>query len=261
MENQQEPQTSKKFYEKTWFVVLMLIFIAPVGLLLMWLKKPDWSKKTKIIVTVFVGGLFLFSMFSEPKNQKITADNNSGQVTQKATEAPKKTESFETTGKQTAVQSPTLHVTPAVFQQRYNEYMHDRAGELGASGVLDLSSPVVKSGSVNDAVAYAYNDLNLALNLTIDKNTGEVTQVMLTSLIAGKDGKTVQASLIGAVMAYNAAIYAVDTEADHDVVINSLGMNENVTEWVKDTKTHHNGNRYFKTVIKGVGLAFGVVAE
>ena len=67
MENQQEPQTSKKFYEKTWFVVLMLIFIAPVGLLLMWLKKPDWSKKLRLSSLFLLVDYFCLVCFLNPK--------------------------------------------------------------------------------------------------------------------------------------------------------------------------------------------------
>ena len=41
----------KKWYQKTWFTILMLICFFPVGLFLMW-KYTSWSKVAKIIITV-----------------------------------------------------------------------------------------------------------------------------------------------------------------------------------------------------------------
>ncbi len=45
----------EKFYKKTWFIVLMLLFIPPVGLVLMWISKKSWNKVIKIILTVILG--------------------------------------------------------------------------------------------------------------------------------------------------------------------------------------------------------------
>lgn len=42
-----------KFYERTWFVIIMLIFFFPLGLFLMW-KFKDWTKGVKWIVTIVV---------------------------------------------------------------------------------------------------------------------------------------------------------------------------------------------------------------
>ena len=39
--------------EKTWFIILMLIFLFPVGIYLMW-KYTNWDKIAKVVVTIFV---------------------------------------------------------------------------------------------------------------------------------------------------------------------------------------------------------------
>ncbi len=41
----------KKWYEKSWVIILFLIFFWPVGVFLMWRYAP-WSKLAKIIITV-----------------------------------------------------------------------------------------------------------------------------------------------------------------------------------------------------------------
>ncbi len=156
---------------------------------------------------------------------------------------------------------PTLHVDPYAFQARYNEFMHTEGGQIGASGGLDIGTPNISNGSVNNTVAYANNSLNLALNETIDKASGEIKEVFVTSAIAGKDGKTIQASLMAAIMSYNALIAAVDPEADIDAIQANLGLHESIDQWVKDTDTTVNDVKYFKRVVKGIGLIFGAEAK
>lgn len=46
--------SNKKFYEKTWFIILMLIIIPPVGIWLV-IKKTKLSKLAKIIITIIFG--------------------------------------------------------------------------------------------------------------------------------------------------------------------------------------------------------------
>lgn len=52
---------SKKFYEQTWFIVLILIIFFPVGLVLVWTNK-QWSQKSKIIATVIVAVLVILGL-------------------------------------------------------------------------------------------------------------------------------------------------------------------------------------------------------
>lgn len=80
---------NKKFYEKTWFIILMLIIIPPVGIWLV-IKKTKLSKLAKIIITIIFGiwTILEFAMLSsspqttnvspvqaKPVAQAIQADN------------------------------------------------------------------------------------------------------------------------------------------------------------------------------------------
>ena len=58
----------KKFYEKTWFIILMLIFIFPLGLFLMW-KYASWNKVAKIILTVILSILFIIGISGSAGNE------------------------------------------------------------------------------------------------------------------------------------------------------------------------------------------------
>ena len=48
-----------KFYSKTWFMWLMLIVFAPIGIILMWKFHGEMKKKAKIILTIVFLILFL----------------------------------------------------------------------------------------------------------------------------------------------------------------------------------------------------------
>ena len=56
-----EPIVEEKWYYKTWFIVLTLLFLFPVGAFLMW-KGGKFGKKTRIGVTVVLGLIFLSSV-------------------------------------------------------------------------------------------------------------------------------------------------------------------------------------------------------
>ena len=62
-----------KFYEKDWFVILMLILFFPAGLFLIW-KYSKWPRVAKIIVTIVIAILAVLSnVQTEYKNALKTA--------------------------------------------------------------------------------------------------------------------------------------------------------------------------------------------
>lgn len=66
---------SSKWYQRTWFIVLSLIFLAPLGIFLTW-KYANWSKNTKIIATIASALFFIFSMINSANAAPtLTIDN------------------------------------------------------------------------------------------------------------------------------------------------------------------------------------------
>lgn len=63
----------KKFYKTNWFLWIMLFFVTPIGLALLWLRKDlEFSKKTKSILTAIFSLLFLIvGMNSESQKEYI----------------------------------------------------------------------------------------------------------------------------------------------------------------------------------------------
>ena len=58
-----------KIYEKTWFIIVMLIVFFPVGLFLMW-KYSNWNKVVKIIISVIFGLALIVNMFGGSSDDK-----------------------------------------------------------------------------------------------------------------------------------------------------------------------------------------------
>ena len=65
-----------KWYQKTWFTVLMLILFWPVGLCLMWINRKNWNTVVKIIITALfiLFGIGLYISDDESVNTK--SDNS-----------------------------------------------------------------------------------------------------------------------------------------------------------------------------------------
>lgn len=59
--------SKKKWYQKTWVIVLMLIIFFPVGLFLLW-KYTNLKKPLKILITALIGLIFIFANSSVLEN-------------------------------------------------------------------------------------------------------------------------------------------------------------------------------------------------
>ena len=56
------PAAPKPFYASTWFNVLLILFVTPLGLITMW-AFTDWKKTTKTIVTILCIGALVMNYF------------------------------------------------------------------------------------------------------------------------------------------------------------------------------------------------------
>lgn len=65
------------FYKRTWFIILALVFFAPLGLFLMWRYKTAWGKPIKVVLTVFFCIWFLgllIGNFSDTPSESVSAE-------------------------------------------------------------------------------------------------------------------------------------------------------------------------------------------
>lgn len=76
---EEKNKIQKKFYEQQWFMWVMLILFAPIGILFMWKFNDKIKKNTKIILTIVFGIIFLIMLFSgndETTNNNSNTNNN-----------------------------------------------------------------------------------------------------------------------------------------------------------------------------------------
>lgn len=114
---QQYPQPPKKepLSKQTWFVVLMLILVWPVGLILMWCNKKEWKLPVKIIITAFFALMLIIGVASGSGSSSSDDSSSSPAVTTTATTTEEATEAEETTTAQAedATDAPTEAPTEA----------------------------------------------------------------------------------------------------------------------------------------------------
>lgn len=65
----------KKWYQRSWFMWLMLVFLCPIGLLLMYMYS-DYSSRTKKIIAAISIAFFVFAMTNKPPEKYYHNDSS-----------------------------------------------------------------------------------------------------------------------------------------------------------------------------------------
>ncbi len=84
----------RKWYQKTWFVIALLILVWPVGLILLWMN-PFFAKKTKIVVSgifVVLGLIGFMTKDNTPKQTNLPTTQTSQQSPSSSAQTQKKEE-------------------------------------------------------------------------------------------------------------------------------------------------------------------------
>ena len=90
-----QPPKKEPLSKQTWFVVLMLVLVWPVGLILMWCNKKEWKMPVKIIITAFFALMLIIGVASGSGSSDDSS--SSPVVTTTATTMEEATETEETT--------------------------------------------------------------------------------------------------------------------------------------------------------------------
>jgi uncharacterized membrane protein YcgQ (UPF0703/DUF1980 family) len=77
----------EKFYNKDWFLWVMLIFFAPVGIYLLW-RRGKFNKVARISLSVFFGFIFLTALGGNDSNNNQSTAVNTAKPTTTVTQTP-----------------------------------------------------------------------------------------------------------------------------------------------------------------------------
>lgn len=64
------------YFRTTWFIMALLIIVAPVGIIAMWLFKIDWNRESKVALSAVFGMLFVFLCIASASRSNINVDTN-----------------------------------------------------------------------------------------------------------------------------------------------------------------------------------------
>lgn len=121
-------EKSKKFYEKGWFCILMLILFFPVGLFLMWRYKI-FSKTARTIITVFIAiafvGNVLLNNTADSENQESeTTIQNTEKSNKVTTESQKETTEKKVEEKTTTALEDDVDKTEFEYKNMTVKYLN-----------------------------------------------------------------------------------------------------------------------------------------
>ncbi|WP_159562770.1 MULTISPECIES: O-antigen polymerase [unclassified Exiguobacterium] len=115
------------FYERTWFIILMLIFIFPVGLYLMW-KYKKFNKVVRIIITVICVIALIDNIFGESNAGNTSVKESTTAETEANESTTKKVDDSEKKNKENSEDDKLeQEQTEKEEQKRLEELEKDKA--------------------------------------------------------------------------------------------------------------------------------------
>lgn len=143
---------SKKFYEKTWFIVLMLIVFFPAGLFLMW-NNCDWKKPVKVIISIVIALIVVCCVANGGKSEEPNIDSK-----QTTTHTQSNKQENNTT-KQKEPDVPQEYKNALVKAKSYSDNLH-----MSKKGIYDQLTSEYGEHFPAAAAQYAIDNLQADYN-------------------------------------------------------------------------------------------------
>ncbi|MEI3615011.1 hypothetical protein [Pseudogracilibacillus sp. SO30301A] len=170
----------EKFHKKKWFAILMLLFFAPIGIILIWTNK-HFEKKTNMILSVVFGVWFVFILMvgqpseeekaeakarqeqleKEREEKKLAKEEEKAQKEKEEAEKEKKEQ--EKADKEVKEKEEQKKQDEEAFNQAvedWDSYKTDLLEHYGEAGVIDIQE---NPGSDFDVVnVYVPNEFKIS---------------------------------------------------------------------------------------------------
>lgn len=230
--------TTAPWYDTTWLVILLCIFVFPVGLYALW-KSEKLAKGWKIAGTSLIA-VFIVALFSETSQAK--SDTNPAVTPTPATSSV----IAEHEEKQNY-----LFSTPGDFKSAFNKYT--------ASNKLDLhiGELKVQEGEVQNTFTFMFNN-HLGIVGSVNKTGGSVKEITMLGTGDGtfKSGSNIILCMVAVIATVDPGL-APEKRID---VLKDLGLVGNKKADIMNLsgKTERNGISYVISSSTVTGLIFGV---
>jgi|SRR5690625_79280 len=182
----------EKFYQKDWFMYVMLIFITPVGLLFLW-KNQNLKTKTKWIIAVVFSIWFIIVMATQEEINEAEGEKEEKQE-EKETRENKEQEEKETKEKKEQ-------------EEKETEEKKEREEKEAKKKKEQEEKPEYK-------IKEALNDVSLVESINVKGNFEEPLAIQVEFL--AKDNLTKNMAVSGIKIALLDIVYAIK-ELDYEV--------------------------------------------
>lgn len=242
--------TQEQWYDKQWLVLVLCIFVFPVGLYALW-KSGKISKGWKVTGTIIIalGIVGAADGASEKPDGPKTASTAAAEAKAPAA-APEESKATPSTA-ETTNESSDKYLFESVddFKDAFNK--HSDANDLG----FTIDELKIKKGEVKNSFQCMFTD-NLGLVGSMDKSSGRVIEVMM---LGSSDGTAKSSADL--LLCMGAIVATVDPglePAKRADVLRDLGLfdkNEDIMNLSK--KTVKDGIEFYIESSKITGFIFG----
>jgi len=179
-------KTDKPFHKKEWFMWLMLILIAPIGLILLWRNKKYITKTKWILTGVFTVWFIIMGIAAQPTEEEIAEKEAKEERKQQREEEKKKKKEEEK--KEEEERLANRSIDEAIEEDDHNV---DDA-ELSDEGELTLTIDASGSFSPNSvAETYVYRSFESMNDAFKDEDVDEVEVIIEVPLVDNKGNEEV----------------------------------------------------------------------
>lgn len=139
MERQEE-----KVYKKKWFAIIMLLFFAPIGILLIWTNK-HFERKTNTVLSIVFGLWFIFILISaQPTEEEKAAEQEKQEQREKEQQvkeekAQKEKEEAEKR-KQEEQEKEEKEKAIDKAEKEWSDYRRKLLDHYGEANIIDLKA-------------------------------------------------------------------------------------------------------------------------
>ncbi len=211
------------FYKKTWFVVLLMIFVPPAGIVLAWVFKKPAKKIARIILTI-LSALIILGTFI-PHGQTTTSSNfestNTSQSSTPAQQSP----------------APSLETIQATYTGACDE----------GTAISEKTSGFTVTGTYSDGSQKKISDFKV-------DNPSSLVAGQTTNFTISSEGKTCAVGITCTTLTedqFKASCQAVDYETIARNPDSWIKQNIVVTGEVIQVQENSSGNTYRVSITEG----------
>ncbi|HEX3038199.1 MAG TPA: hypothetical protein VHO94_04300 [Oscillospiraceae bacterium] len=219
-----------KWYEKNWVIILFLIFLFPVGLVLMWMHK-SWNKVAKIIITVVGGFIYIMACVTAGQGGSPTTQTNASPSSTSVASSSENSSKTATSSEQSNASTSTSTSTSTSSVSSNVSNQASVSSKSSMSNTKSTTSSAVSSseiGLVNLTTPVGRNE-TATISIKGAPNTNYSIKVMYSESASTAKGLEDKTSDSSGKVSWSWKIGAKTALGSHEITINGGGKTFDTT--------------------------------